>query len=149
MCVCTGVYVRVNFLHETVSCLILQGNLFHLQARTGWFGDKVLYFGDHVYTDLAVSALHITQCTSVHAAAWSPIFTGMLIYTVLKLSFSGRHNEARLANGGDNTGARARDLMQQQRTIQALAAVDAGAGEIDTEVPGTFWWILSMQKCTD
>ncbi|KAL8559232.1 hypothetical protein ACOMHN_040356 [Nucella lapillus] len=30
-----------------------QGNLSQLQQMTGWFGPQVLYFGDHVYSDLA------------------------------------------------------------------------------------------------
>ncbi|XP_012943195.1 5'-nucleotidase domain-containing protein 3 [Aplysia californica] len=29
-----------------------QGNLHELQKMTGWYGPKVLYFGDHVYSDL-------------------------------------------------------------------------------------------------
>ena len=33
----------------------MQGNLYQLQELTGWYGGKVLYFGDHVYSDLAVS----------------------------------------------------------------------------------------------
>ena len=39
----------------------LQGNLEHLRTLMGWYGDKVLYFGDHVYTDLAVSICTETQ----------------------------------------------------------------------------------------
>lgn len=33
----------------------LQGNLFDFLRLTGWRGSKVLYFGDHLYSDLAVS----------------------------------------------------------------------------------------------
>ena len=29
---------------------------------TGWFGPQVLYFGDHVYSDLAVSASVLLMC---------------------------------------------------------------------------------------
>lgn len=36
-------------------CLVLQGNLFDFLRLTGWRGSKVLYFGDHLYSDLAVS----------------------------------------------------------------------------------------------
>lgn len=36
----------------------LEGTLQQLQAMTGWFGEKVLYFGDHVYSDLADLTLH-------------------------------------------------------------------------------------------
>ncbi|KAL4646244.1 5'-nucleotidase domain-containing protein 2-like [Arapaima gigas] len=32
-----------------------QGNLFDFLRLTGWRGSKVLYFGDHLYSDLAVS----------------------------------------------------------------------------------------------
>ena len=32
-----------------------QGNLYQFRELTGWYGSKVLYFGDHVYSDLAVS----------------------------------------------------------------------------------------------
>uniref|UniRef100_A0A8D0H4M8 5'-nucleotidase domain containing 2 n=1 Tax=Sphenodon punctatus TaxID=8508 RepID=A0A8D0H4M8_SPHPU len=31
-----------------------QGNLFDFLRLTGWRGSKVLYFGDHLYSDLAV-----------------------------------------------------------------------------------------------
>ncbi len=34
----------------------LQGNLFQFREFTGWYGSKVLYFGDHVYSDLAVGS---------------------------------------------------------------------------------------------
>ncbi|CAL8320203.1 unnamed protein product [Gadus morhua 'NCC'] len=32
-----------------------QGNLYEFLRLTGWRGSKVLYFGDHIYSDLAVS----------------------------------------------------------------------------------------------
>ena len=32
-----------------------QGNIADLMSLTGWSADRVLYIGDHVYTDLAVS----------------------------------------------------------------------------------------------
>lgn len=35
-----------------------EGNLFELRQFTGWSSWGVLYFGDHVYTDLADAALH-------------------------------------------------------------------------------------------
>ncbi|XP_048462664.1 5'-nucleotidase domain-containing protein 2 [Rhincodon typus] len=34
-----------------------QGNLFDFLRLTGWGGSKVLYFGDHLYSDLAVSTV--------------------------------------------------------------------------------------------
>lgn len=34
---------------------VFQGNLFDFLRLTGWRGSKVLYFGDHLYSDLAVS----------------------------------------------------------------------------------------------
>ncbi|XP_076435703.1 5'-nucleotidase domain-containing protein 2-like [Babylonia areolata] len=34
-----------------------QGNLYQLRQMTGWFGPQVLYFGDHVYSDLADPSL--------------------------------------------------------------------------------------------
>lgn len=37
---------------------ILQGSLFELQALTGWSGERVLYFGDHPYADLADLSLN-------------------------------------------------------------------------------------------
>ena len=40
-----------------------QGNLFLLRDMMGWYGDKVLYFGDHVYTDLAVGDLYHNHMT--------------------------------------------------------------------------------------
>lgn len=33
----------------------LQGNLFDFLRLTEWRGPRVLYFGDHLYSDLAVS----------------------------------------------------------------------------------------------
>lgn len=35
---------------------LFQGNLFDFLRLTGWRGSKVLYFGDHLYSDLAVSS---------------------------------------------------------------------------------------------
>lgn len=37
--------------------LPLQGNLYEFLKLTGWRGSKVLYFGDHIYSDLAVRNL--------------------------------------------------------------------------------------------
>ncbi|CAG2232353.1 5'-nucleotidase domain-containing protein 3,5'-nucleotidase domain-containing protein 2 [Mytilus edulis] len=34
-----------------------EGNFFQLRQMTGWYGSKVLYFGDHVYSDLADPSL--------------------------------------------------------------------------------------------
>lgn len=34
-----------------------EGNLYDLRQMTGWSGFRVLYFGDHVYTDLADATL--------------------------------------------------------------------------------------------
>ncbi|MEQ2241770.1 5'-nucleotidase domain-containing protein 3 [Ilyodon furcidens] len=34
-----------------------QGNLYEFLRLTGWRGSKVLYFGDHIYSDLAVSSV--------------------------------------------------------------------------------------------
>ena len=34
---------------------VFQGNLYEFLRLTGWRGSKVLYFGDHIYSDLAVS----------------------------------------------------------------------------------------------
>lgn len=36
---------------------LLQGNLYEFLKLTGWRGSKVLYFGDHIYSDLAVRNL--------------------------------------------------------------------------------------------
>ncbi|KAF6040466.1 NT5DC3 [Bugula neritina] len=47
---------RVSQLEK--GCVYSEGNLFDLQRFTGWSGSKVLYFGDHVYTDLADATLH-------------------------------------------------------------------------------------------
>lgn len=38
----------------------IQGNLYEFLRLTGWRGSKVLYFGDHIYSDLAVSCIFIT-----------------------------------------------------------------------------------------
>lgn len=35
----------------------LQGTVSQLQDMTGWKGERVLYFGDHPYTDLADASL--------------------------------------------------------------------------------------------
>lgn len=37
-------------------CFIHQGNLYEFLRLTSWRGSKVLYFGDHIYSDLAVSS---------------------------------------------------------------------------------------------
>ena len=33
---------------------LFQGNLYEFLKLTGWRGSRVLYFGDHIYSDLAV-----------------------------------------------------------------------------------------------
>lgn len=38
-----------------------QGNLYEFLRLTGWRGSKVLYFGDHIYSDLAVRLLYLQQ----------------------------------------------------------------------------------------
>lgn len=43
----------------TLSFCHLQGNLFDFLRLTGWRGSKVLYFGDHLYSDLAVSEMSL------------------------------------------------------------------------------------------
>ncbi|CAD5113891.1 DgyrCDS3051 [Dimorphilus gyrociliatus] len=40
-------------------CFYQEGNFFQLEQLTGWCGSEVLYFGDHVYTDLAVRTVFI------------------------------------------------------------------------------------------
>lgn len=40
---------------DTISVFsLLQGNLYEFLKLTGWRGSRVLYFGDHIYSDLAV-----------------------------------------------------------------------------------------------
>lgn len=56
----TGVEIsRFDLLHplrlNVLACAFFQGNLFDFLRLTGWRGSKVLYFGDHLYSDLAVS----------------------------------------------------------------------------------------------
>lgn len=46
---------RVTSLHK--GKVYTQGNLYQLRQLTGWFGPRVLYFGDHVYSDLADPSL--------------------------------------------------------------------------------------------
>lgn len=36
---------------------MIQGTVRQLQEMTGWKGERVLYFGDHPYTDLADASL--------------------------------------------------------------------------------------------
>lgn len=43
--------------YNTHIFLLLQGNLYEFLKLTGWRGSKVLYFGDHIYSDLAVRNL--------------------------------------------------------------------------------------------
>ena len=49
-------YHRVTSLDK--GSVYSEGNLFDLRLFTGWSGSRVLYFGDHVYTDLADATLH-------------------------------------------------------------------------------------------
>ncbi|CAL1547611.1 unnamed protein product [Lymnaea stagnalis] len=46
---------RISSLSKGV--IYHQGNHHELQKMTGWYGPKVLYFGDHVYSDLADPSL--------------------------------------------------------------------------------------------
>ncbi|XP_059171170.1 5'-nucleotidase domain-containing protein 3-like isoform X1 [Physella acuta] len=46
---------RVTSLNKGV--VYNQGNHHELQELTGWYGPKVLYFGDHIYSDLADPSL--------------------------------------------------------------------------------------------
>ena len=42
------------------------GTIFELERLTGWDGERVLYFGDHVYTDLAdLSMNHLWRTGAV------------------------------------------------------------------------------------
>ncbi|CAC5420649.1 5'-nucleotidase domain-containing protein 2,5'-nucleotidase domain-containing protein 3 [Mytilus coruscus] len=46
---------RVNTLIK--GRIYQEGNFYQLRQMTGWYGSKVLYFGDHVYSDLADPSL--------------------------------------------------------------------------------------------
>lgn len=73
--------------------VLFQGNLFDFLRLTGWRGSKVLYFGDHLYSDLAVSLTGFShqmlflikisdmKSTSVTLSCWTigNITTGKLI----------------------------------------------------------------------
>jgi len=50
----TNMWHRVTTLDK--GCVYTEGNIIDLKKFTQWSGSKVLYFGDHVYTDLAVSS---------------------------------------------------------------------------------------------
>lgn len=58
-----------------------QGNLFDFLRLTGWRGSKVLYFGDHLYSDLAVSYCSrcVTAEVSTATAATATLRTGTLL----------------------------------------------------------------------
>lgn len=47
----------------SVHFICCQGNLYEFLRLTGWRGSKVLYFGDHIYSDLAV---RIIFCRFLH-----------------------------------------------------------------------------------
>ncbi|CDQ77682.1 unnamed protein product [Oncorhynchus mykiss] len=52
-----------------------QGNLFDFLRLTGWRGSKVLYFGDHLYSDLAVShTIFTVPVTSLDTFTHSRVF---------------------------------------------------------------------------
>ncbi len=57
----------------------LQGNVEQFMKFTGWYGPKVLYFGDHVYSDLMVSLQHntMTFLLSLHNS-WMITFSFVL-----------------------------------------------------------------------
>ena len=39
--------------------IYIQGNVGDFMTMTGWTGYRVLYFGDHVFSDLAVRPIYI------------------------------------------------------------------------------------------
>ena len=55
----------------------IQGNVRDFIRMTGWSGYRVLYFGDNVFSDLAVSLIH----TSIYYALWS--YTHVHVYTYM------------------------------------------------------------------
>lgn len=57
--------VFFRFCELLCAFLCFQGNLYEFLRLTGWRGSKVLYFGDHIYSDLAVS----NSCTQTNYAS--------------------------------------------------------------------------------
>ena len=51
----TGTHSWDRVSQFTRGKVYLEGNLNAFMKLTGWHGSQVLYFGDHVYSDLAVS----------------------------------------------------------------------------------------------
>ena len=69
-----------------------QGNISDFIKMTGWEGSSVLYFGDHVFTDLAVSFLHRAipvDLNKIFKTVWNipPMYKKM----VVKLKISAGH----------------------------------------------------------
>ncbi|XP_075930609.1 5'-nucleotidase domain-containing protein 2-like isoform X6 [Petromyzon marinus] len=59
---------RITALHKGE--VYKQGNLYEFMRLTGWVGSHVLYFGDHIYSDLAVEAEQGgSYCDIGHSAA--------------------------------------------------------------------------------
>lgn len=56
------------YQHTVIYLLLLQGNLYEFLKLTGWRGSKVLYFGDHIYSDLAVRSLLPSVGTVISSA---------------------------------------------------------------------------------
>lgn len=52
-----------------------QGNLYEFLRLTGWRGSKVLYFGDHIYSDLAVSSRRNSSISSSSALTNTGVIT--------------------------------------------------------------------------
>ncbi|XP_078477727.1 5'-nucleotidase domain-containing protein 3-like [Lampetra planeri] len=58
---------RITALHKGE--VYKQGNLYEFMRLTGWVGSHVLYFGDHIYSDLAVEAEQAgSYCEIGHSA---------------------------------------------------------------------------------
>lgn len=81
---------------KPVSCLergqiYIQGNVRDFIRMTGWEGGRVLYFGDHVFSDLAVSQDRLCVCISACLLV-------SLHFGVHCSSSSGSHHAAGLEN---------------------------------------------------
>lgn len=73
-----------------------QGNLFDFLRLTEWRGPRVLYFGDHLYSDLAVRGLEEGQGVEM---GWGLLPTSTEPRPTLLLPRPGSHAAARLAHG--------------------------------------------------
>ena len=70
------VFTYVTYFHVAYrECDVFQGNFHDFQHMTSWYGSKVLYFGDHVYTDLAVSMPPSLTYTYLHTHASLNIYS--------------------------------------------------------------------------